>query len=132
MTDSQLSIAKKGEKYTAAQMIDALTQTKGMVTVAARRLGCDPATVYRYIRLYPTVAQAARDQRESVTDMAELALYKAIQDGEGWAVCFYLKTQGKGRGYIERQEVEHSGAIGIVKGYTTRDVSPDIWDAETE
>ena len=64
--------------------------------------------------------------------MAELALYKAIQDGEGWAVCFYLKTQGKQRGYIERQEIEHSGAIGIVKGYITRDVTPDIWEDTEE
>lgn len=107
MADSIHSIAKKGEKYTAAQMIDAIKQTKGMLTVAARKLGCDPVTIYRYVREYPTVAAAVKEARESVTDMAELALYKAIQDGEGWAVCFYLKTQGKGRGYVERQEIEH-------------------------
>lgn len=131
MTDSIQSIAKKGERYTAAQVIQAIRDTKGMLTVAAKRLGCAPDTVYRYVREYPTVAAVVKEQRESVTDMAELALYKAIQEGEGWAVCFYLKTQGKGRGYIERQEVEHSGAIGIVKGYITRDVTPDAWD-ETE
>ena len=132
MSESTQSIAKKGEKFTAAQVIDAIRQTKGMLTVAARKLGCDPHTIYRYVREYPTVAAVVKEQRESVTDMAELALYKAIQEGEGWAVCFYLKTQGKGRGYIERQEIEHSGAIGVVKGYLTRDVDPDIWDADTE
>lgn len=108
MADSIQSIAKKGERYTAAQVIDAIRQTKGMLTVAAKRLGCAPDTVYRYVREYPTVAQAVKEQRESVTDMAELALYKAIQEGEGWAVCFYLKTQGKQRGYIEKQQIEHS------------------------
>lgn len=132
MTDSIQSIAKKGEKYTAAQVIAAVHETKGMLTIAAKRLGCDPVTVYRYVREYPTVAAAVKEARESVTDMAELALYKAIQEGEGWAVCFYLKTQGKARGYVERQEIEHSGAIGIVKGYISRDVSPDIWDAEAD
>lgn len=101
MSDSQHSIAKKGERYTCAQMVEALQATKGMVSLAAKRLGCAPDTVYRYIREYPTVAQAQRNEREAVTDMAELSLYKAIQQGEGWAVCFYLKTQGKERGYAE-------------------------------
>lgn len=101
MTDSQQSIAKKGERYTAQQMIDALHETRGMVSLAAKRLGCAPDTVYRYIREYPTVAHAQRLEREAVTDLAELSLYKAIQSGEGWAVCFYLKTQGKERGYVE-------------------------------
>ena len=128
MTNSTQSIAKRGEKYTAAQVIDAIQQTKGMLTLAAKRLGCAPDTIYRYVREYPTVAAALKIEREAVTDMAELALYKAIQAGEGWATCFYLKTQGRGRGYVERTEVEHSGAIGIVKGYTVRDVSPDVWD----
>lgn len=102
MSDSLQSIAKKGERYTAQQMIDALHETKGMVSLAAKRLGCDPHTVYRYIREYPTVAHAQKLEREAMTDVAELALYKAIKDGEGWAVCFYLKCQGKERGYVER------------------------------
>ena len=38
--------------------------------------------------------------------MAELSLFKAIQTGEAWAVCFYLKTQGKDRGYVERYETQ--------------------------
>lgn len=100
------------EKYTAAQMIDVIRHAKGMVTVAARRLGCDPDTVRNYAKRYPTVAQAMKDEREGVTDVAELSLYRAVQNGEAWAVCFYLKTQGKGRGYVERAQVEHSGPDG--------------------
>ena len=50
MSDSIHSIAKKGEKYTAAQVIAAVRETKGMLTIAAKRLGCDPVTIYRYMR----------------------------------------------------------------------------------
>lgn len=132
MTDSTQSIAKKGERYTCAQVIEAIQQTKGMLTIAAKKLGCAPDTVYRYVREYPTVAAALKIEREAVTDMAELALYKAIQAGEGWATCFYLKTQGRARGYVERQEIEHSGVIGVVKGYVIHDVSPDAWDTTEE
>lgn len=113
MSDPKDSIAKKGEKYTAAQIIEALQATKGMVSIAAKKLSCAPDTVYRYIREYPTVAAAQKQEREATTDIAELALFKAIQQGEAWAVCFYLKTQGKARGYVERTEIQHSGKIDV-------------------
>ena len=102
-------------KYTQAQMLTALEQAKGMTTVAARLLGCAVDTVYAYLERYPALEAAKRQQREGMTDVAELALYKAIQSGEAWAVCFYLKTQGKGRGYVERQEITGAdgGAIAV-------------------
>ena len=89
------------ERYTVPQIITALQQARGMVTVAARSLGCNPQTVRNYIARHATVAQALHEERERTTDVAELALYKAIQQGEAWAVSLYLKTQGRDRGYVE-------------------------------
>lgn len=100
------------EKYTAAQMIEALQKTKGMVHLAADAIGCHHQTVYNYAKRYPTVQQAIDNERGKFIDVAELALARAVQNGEGWAVCFALKTLGKNRGYVERQQVEHSGKDG--------------------
>jgi hypothetical protein len=61
--------------------------------------------VLNYCRRYPEVAAALREARERVLDEAELALFDAIQRGEGWAIVFYLKCHGKDRGYVERREV---------------------------
>jgi hypothetical protein len=36
-------------------------------------------------------------------------LHKQIQDGNPTSTIFYLKTKGKKRGYIERQEFAHEG-----------------------
>lgn len=76
-----------------------------MVAVAARNIGCDRSYLHVYISKHPTIAAQLVDEREFTTDAAELSLYRAITAGEPWAVSLYLKTQGKGRGYVERSEV---------------------------
>jgi hypothetical protein len=98
------------ERYTAAQIIEALKATKGMVYLAADKLGCSHQTVYNYIERYPTVKTEWDSQNGKMGDTAELKLYQAIINGEPWAVAFYLKTKGKTRGYVERSEV--TGADG--------------------
>ena len=93
------------ERYRAAQVIQAIRDTKGLVSMAAERLRCEPDTVRAYAKRHPTVAAALKEERERMTDVAELSLYNQLLKGEGWAVCFYLKTQGKDRGYVERHEL---------------------------
>jgi len=41
-----------------------------------------------------------------VLDFAEHHLHKLISQGNPAATIFLLKTKGKGRGYVERQEIE--------------------------
>ena len=98
------------QRFTQAQVIAALKATKGMLTVAARRLQCSPQTVQNYLDRYPAVAEARRLEREAFLDIGELALMKKVQDGDIAAICFLLKTQGKARGYVERSEL--TGADG--------------------
>jgi hypothetical protein len=47
-------------RYTATEVIRALEQTKGMVYLAAKQLGCAPETVQNYCHRYASV-QAAKD-----------------------------------------------------------------------
>jgi len=98
------------QRYTAKQVADALIETKGMVFIAAQRLGCNPETIRLYCKRYPSV-QAAKDaQRGMMLDAAELKLWQSIQNGEPWGIAFALKTIGKDRGYTERHE--HTGEDG--------------------
>lgn len=91
-------------KFSTEQVIAALVATRGLISLAAQSLRCDQVTVRNYIKRYPTVAQAFKDEREALLDIGELKLIDRVHAGEGWAVCFLLKTLGKERGYIERQE----------------------------
>lgn len=97
-----------------AKIIDAVKKSRGLIAVAARSLGIDRRTIYNRMEKSEAIRDAVEESRDFTTDTAEAALYKAISDGEAWAVCFYLKTQGKARGYIEKQQVEHSGELPVL------------------
>ncbi|NOX56204.1 MAG: hypothetical protein GXP27_17525 [Planctomycetes bacterium] len=92
-------------RYQPEVIAEAIRKSQGMVYIAAKRLGCSPQTIYTYARKYPEIVQRAIDEaRGLMLDTAEMKLYQAIAEGESWAICFYLKCQGKHRGYVERLE----------------------------
>lgn len=94
------------QQFTAEQVITALKETKGLIFLAAKRLGCHAHTVMNYIARYPTVKQALQECRGEMVDISESSLFRAILNGEAWAVQFHLKTQGKDRGYFDKSQIE--------------------------
>lgn len=95
---------------TAKRIIEALAETNGLLTLAAKKAGVSYTTINRYVHDFPSVKDAAQQAREGMLDFAESKLYSAINEGNMTAIIFYLKTQGKSRGYIER--LEQTGAGG--------------------
>jgi hypothetical protein len=93
------------QRYTAEEVARALTSTKGLVYLAAKRLKCDPLTVNNYCKRYPSVRAARDAQRGEMVDLAEMKLYESIKHGEAWGIAFCLKTLGKDRGYVEQQKL---------------------------
>jgi hypothetical protein len=101
------------QRYSQAEIIDALTATRGLVTFAARRLGCDPDTVTLYCHRYPKVRAARDTGRERQLDLAEAQLFTAIDAGEAWAIQFLLRTVGRRRGYGDHLEIE--GTVDVLQ-----------------
>jgi len=95
--------SKKREE-TCARIIKAIGECNGLLTLAAKKAGVGYTTINRYAHDFPSVHQAVIDAKETMLDFAEGKLYQKIKDGDNTAIIFYLKTQGKARGYIERQE----------------------------
>jgi hypothetical protein len=85
--------------------IKAAKGSKGFITQIAKNLNCSRTYVYDMMVKYPEFKQAIEDERETLKDFAEGALFKQINDGNTTAIIFYLKCQAKDRGYVERQEV---------------------------
>jgi hypothetical protein len=96
------------QRYTAAQVADAITAAKGMITIAARQLNCDVDTILNYCKRYAMCEKAKKGARDEVLDEAELRLYAAIRRDEPWAITFYLKTVARSRGYAERLDLNVS------------------------
>lgn len=96
-------------------LLEALTQTLGVVTSACKIVGIDRTMFYKYYNEDPKFAEQVKDIQEVAIDFAESKLYEQIKDSNTTATIFFLKTKGKGRGYVEKQEIEHSGEIREIK-----------------
>ena len=104
------------EELDREELINTLWKCRGNVTRAANELGCTDRTIHSYAAKYSTVKDAITEAREQwssrLADIAELALEKQLAEGRAWAIKFTLSTQGKARGYVERTQLEATGAGG--------------------
>ena len=85
-------------------MVAAMEKALGVVTTACKTVGISRQTHYNWLN-DPDYAAAIEDVSEVAVDFAESHLHKLIKDGNPAATIFFLKTKGKGRGYVERQEI---------------------------
>lgn len=90
--------------------LEALEKTLGVVTDACKKVKIARRTVYDWRERDPEFKAEMDSINEVSLDFAESALFKQIKEGNVTATIFYLKTKGKKRGYVERQEV--TGAQG--------------------
>ncbi|MEJ6792006.1 MAG: helix-turn-helix domain-containing protein [Lacinutrix sp.] len=100
----------KTEQHKKA-IIEALEKHLGIVTTACRTVGVGRTTFYGWLNDDEEFAKQVEDIQNIALDFAESQLHKQIGDGNTSATIFYLKTKGKGRGFVERQEI--TGANGM-------------------
>ena len=101
------------KQQTKRALIEALTQTLGVVTSACKSVGIDRTTFYKYLNEDEVFAKEVKDIQEVAVDFAESKLHEQIKDKNTTATIFYLKTKGKHRGYIERQEIQQETTSSI-------------------
>lgn len=100
------------ERYTAKQIINALIEANGYISVVARRLGCNFQTICNYRDKYPEVKRAITAIEEAELDFTESKLHANIRAGKEASIFFKLKTKAKHRGYIEKTEHQISSGPG--------------------
>ena len=95
-------------------MLAALEKSLGVVTTAARQVGIERTTHYNWLKEDEEYKRAVESLDDVALDFAESKLHSLIQNEDTAATIFYLKTKGKKRGYIERQEVTGSEGAPII------------------
>jgi hypothetical protein len=129
--NSQISQYKMA-KVTTAEAAAAIKQHKGFITQAAKTLGISRRHLHTLINRHPTIKEALDDAREEMKDFAESKIYQGINNDNTALLIFYAKTQMKDRGYIERQEIDHSGAVKIEVIYGDRDGKSETAPPKTD
>jgi hypothetical protein len=98
----------KTEQHKKA-MLDALEKSLGVVTSACKTVGIGRTTHYLWMDSDPEYKAAVDSIADVAIDFAESQLHKQIKEGNSTATIFFLKTKGKKRGYVERQEIDAVG-----------------------
>ena len=87
-------------------MLQALEKSLGVVTVACKQSDTPRSTYYKWLKEDQDFAKAVKEIENIALDFAESQLHSQMRDGNTSATIFYLKTKGKKRGYVERQELD--------------------------
>lgn len=133
----------KAQRYSAKRRaelmeayLEALKGTLGVVTPAADKIGVPRSTIIRWRDKYPEFDEACKEIMEIAVDFVESRLYKQIKDGSEACTIFYLKTKGKHRGYVEKQQIDMSAEVkGVTINVTnpeTAQVLQDIMDKDNQ
>lgn len=96
-----------------AAMLAAMKASLGVVSTACEQTGISRQTHYNWIASDAEYKQECEALAERTIDFAESHLFKLIKNGNPAAIIFYLKTKGRNRGYVERQEVDVNTAKSL-------------------
>lgn len=100
-----------GKQFTQAQFKKAIPGSGGIIATIAKRVGCSWHTAQAYIRDVPELATMYEDEAETVDDMAESVVIKAIQRGDIASAKWWLERRRRAQ-FTTRVEAEVSGKDG--------------------
>jgi hypothetical protein len=102
-------------------MISALEAALGIVTMACKTVGIDRNTHYNWYNDDADYRAKVDAIQGIVLDFSESQLHKQIKEGNTAATIFHLKTKGKKRGYVEKDETTQTVTINL-SSLTTDDL----------
>ena len=105
MEKSENNLRQQNQHIKKEQFLEALEKSMGIMSQAAKKIGLDRTTPYKWMREDDDYNDRVKELLNVSLDFVEGKLFEAIQDGNITAIIFYLKTKGKVRGYVERHEL---------------------------
>lgn len=87
-------------------VLEALKGALGVVSQACVTAGVARTTFYRWMNNDPQFKEDVESVNEIALDFATTKLFDKIKEGNVPSIIFYLKTQGKSRGFVEKAEID--------------------------
>ena len=84
----------------------ALKNNLGHISKSCKAANIHRRTYYSWIDKDEQFKQDCDDVSEGLIDLVESKLLENINNNDNTCIIFFLKTKGKSRGYIEKQEIE--------------------------
>lgn len=104
------------------KMIESLELSLGVVSTAAKKAGIHRSTHYEWMNTDLDYKKQVEDIQDIALDFAESKLHEQMNEGNVSSIIFYLKTKGKKRGYVERQEFEFKDTEPDLSGLSTDEI----------
>ena len=92
-------------------LIELIGKYKGFVTAVCKAANMSRQNFYKRMHKSIEIQDALSNAREEIIDMAESKLIRLIEDLNPQAIMFALKTIGRDRGYIEKQEIDQTQKV---------------------
>lgn len=105
----------KAKKYEQEEVIEAIKGSFGIMSTVAKRLGCSWYTAQKAVRRWAETRQAYEDEDNRSLDLSESKMLQSIKDGDGPMIRFHLATKGRGRGYVQKTELDVKAKVGITR-----------------
>jgi len=106
-------VSKLSKNQTA--FLKALGDCFGIVSKAAHMCGQARQNHYNWMDSMPEYAKEYEAICDDRIDFVEDQLINNISNGDTTAIIFFLKTKAKKRGYVEKQEVDHTSGGEKIK-----------------
>ncbi len=94
-------------------MIEALKTHYMVISVACKEAGVGRDFHYDWLKKDKRYKAQVEAAGEYLIDLAEQTIQKSIMGGNSKDARWFLETKGKVRGYVKKQEIEHTGSEPI-------------------
>ena len=137
---TRMNIPQQKNYQNKVALIEALFESKGIVSYAIKACDLTYQTYYRWMREDETFARRVDEVKEAAIDFVEDKLFSQIEENNHVSTIFFLKTRGRNRGYSERVELAgpNDGPIEIrviepfVDALADNEVDSNVIEVEAE
>jgi len=102
------SSKRMSSKIKKRLFLEALEKNYGVISPSLKNSGLKRSTYWSWMQKDEDFIKEVNNIKEMSLDFVETQIYKNIEKGKEASLIFYLKTKGRERGWVEKQEIDQN------------------------